>query len=159
MINAVIYTQVHNAELKKCWTKKMSTPIIINPNNFLGRGWSFPPAFSLADGELEMVSDEQDIRESLFILLSTNPGENLLHPDYGCPLHRLVFAPIDGILPVTIRDMVRTAILYYESRIIATDIVVSQNPDQDGRIDILIEYTIVNTNTRTNMVYPFYLNR
>lgn len=132
---------------------------MLNPNNFLGRGWSFPPSFLLADGEIEMVSDEQDIKESLFILLSTNPGENLLHPDYGCPLHRLVFDPMDGSLPVVIRDMVRTAILYYEPRIIPQNIIVSQNPDQDGRLDILIEYTIITTNTRTNMVYPFYLIR
>lgn len=132
---------------------------MLNPNDFLGRGWSFPPSFMPTDGEVEMVSDEQDIKESLFILLSTNPGENLLHPDYGCPLHRLVFDPMDGSLPVIISDMVRTALLYYEPRIIPKNIVVSQNPDQDGRLDILIDYVIVNTNTRTNMVYPFYLIR
>ncbi len=132
---------------------------ITNPNDFLGRGWSFPPTFSVVDGEVDMVSDEQDIRESLFILLSTCPGENLMHPEYGCPLHRLVFDPMDGSLPVIIRDMVRTAILYFESRIIVENIIVSQNANEDGRIDILLEYTIVSTNTRTNMVYPFYLLR
>ncbi len=137
----------------------MSANLVINPNNFLGRGWSFPPSFSLVDGEIDMVSDEQDIKESLFILLSTNPGENLMHPDYGCPLHRLIFDPIDGILPIKIVDMVRTAIIYFEPRVIVNDVIVSQNPDQDGRIDILLEYTIANTNTRTNMVYPFYLIR
>lgn len=130
-----------------------------NPNNFLGTGWSFPPSFSVADGEAELVSDEQDIKESLFILLSTNPGENLLHPDYGCPLHSLVFDPMDGSLPVIIRDMVRTAILYFEPRIVVQDIIVTKNSDQDGRIDILLEYLVVTTNTRTNMVYPFYMTR
>ncbi len=129
----------------------------IQENNFLGTGWGFPPSFSLGDGETIMVTGEQDIKESLFILLSTAPGENLLHPDYGCPLHLLVFNPVNAALHSRIKDMIETAILRFEPRITVEKISIQQSSFFEGRLDIELEYTIITTNTRTNMVYPFYL--
>lgn len=128
-------------------------------HNFLGVGWSFPPSFTTAGYELDTVNDAEDIRQSLFILLSTAPGENLMHPDYGCPLHRFVFDPMTGAFQSIIRDLVQTAILYHEPRIRTQDVQVIASSDEEGRLDIIIDYIIVNTNTRTNMVYPFYLDK
>ena len=42
-----------------------------NKNSFLGKGWAFPPEFSHNDNPTRMSNYEEDIRQSLIILLST----------------------------------------------------------------------------------------
>lgn len=123
--------------------------------SFLGTGWGFPPTFVRGVG-VTMTSDEEDIRSSLEILLSTEVGERVMRPRYGCNLHRLVFEPLDLTLQAYMKDLVKTAILYFEPRIVLDDVTFELDSNE-GRIDITIDYTIAQTNTRNNFVYPFYL--
>lgn len=50
------------------------------------------------------------------------------------------------------------AILYYEPRIALEDLEISESEDLTGLLFINITYTVRSTNSRYNMVYPFYLN-
>lgn len=125
------------------------------PESFLGRGWSFPPTFSRGGRSIEMLEAEQDIRSSLKILLTTTVGERVMQPRYGCNLERLVFEPVDTTLQAYMKERIRTAILYFEPRIIVEDVVLI--PDNlEGRIVIDVSYRIPATNTRANFVFPFY---
>jgi len=123
---------------------------------FLGRGWSFPPTFRDRGHSIDMTEDVVDIERSLAILMSTHIGERVMRPRYGCDLSRLVFEPLDATLQSTVRDLIHTAILYYEPRIILDDVRLTSVPSE-GRLDIELEYTVATTNTRYNFVYPFYL--
>ncbi len=125
--------------------------------SFLGTGWGFPPTFVRGLRGVETVSDEEDIRQSLEILLSTEVGERVMQPKYGCNLHRLLFEPLDLTLQAYMKDLIKTAILYFEPRILLDD-VTFELESEEGRIDITIDYTIATTNTRNNFVYPFYLS-
>jgi len=127
-----------------------------NPS-FLGTGWGFPPEFAGRNRGVRMVSEEDDIRESLKILLSTNPGERVMLPDYGCGLRSRIFAPISEGMIAEIKDLVERAILFFEPRIIltATDVIIRDV--MGGIVELDLSYTIRTTNTRSNMVYPFYL--
>jgi phage baseplate assembly protein W len=131
-------------------------------SNFLGRGWGFPPTFSKnvdqSGGTVVMVQDEEDILQSLHILFSTMTLERVMLPEYGCTLQSQVFESIDSSLFARIRHLLSDAILYYEPRIILNEIDIRQAEDDLGRIDILLDYMIRQTNTRSNMVYPFYLS-
>lgn len=128
-----------------------------NPNRaFLGRGWKFPPEFSKDTREVELVSEEEDIRESLHILLSTVPGERTMNPAYGCELKTMVFDSIDENSEAEIADVVKRAILFFEPRIDIEAIRVDITDAYDGMVHILLDYTVRTTNTRRNMVYPFY---
>lgn len=129
-----------------------------NKNSFLGSGWSFPPEFSPELGRVVMVSDEQDIWESLQIILSTAPGERLLFPRFGCGIRRMVFEPVTHTFINQLREHIRTAILDYEPRITLNEISVERSDNEAGLLRIKIEYTIRATNARSNMVYPFYIN-
>ena len=124
--------------------------------SFLGTGWSFPPAFSKAEKQAVMLSDEADIQSSLEILLSTRPGERVMRPDYGCNLDELVFEPLTTTFKTYIKDLVNTAILYYEPRIEVNKIDINDSGELDGRIILSVEYTVRATNSRYNFVYPFY---
>ncbi|MFT4861923.1 MAG: phage baseplate assembly protein W [Pseudohongiellaceae bacterium] len=127
-------------------------------SSFLGRGWSFPPQFDSNNGvlELQMVSLEADVKESLAILLATTPGERVMQPTFGCGLKRIVFESIDETLITEIKDLIERAVLFFETRISLDDITIDVDDIQEGLIRIYLEYTISSINTRSNIVYPFY---
>lgn len=103
-----------------------------------------------------MLEDEEDIQSSLHILLSTRPGERIMVPGYGCNLDELLFSPLNLTIKTYVVDLIRTAILYYEPRIDVNKIEIDPTDEFHGVLLIQIEYTIRATNSRMNMVYPFY---
>jgi len=125
--------------------------------SFLGTGWGFPPQFDPQNKQGRMVSADDDIRESLYILLSTSPGERVMSPSFGCGLRSRVFGSVSAGMITEVKDLVERAILFFEPRITinAIDVVLRDPPG--GILDIDIRYTVRSTNTRSNMVYPFYL--
>jgi phage baseplate assembly protein W len=124
---------------------------------FLGTGWKFPPEFQRLGKQAAMVSAEPDIRESLRILLSTVPGERLMHPTYGCGLKQMVFERIDGSTVTQIRDRIERAILFFEPRIDVNRVTVAPADPLEGVLRIEIEYTVRATNSRNNIVFPFHV--
>jgi hypothetical protein len=127
--------------------------------NFLGRGWSFPPRFDPRTKEAVMVSAADDIAESLWILLSTSPGERVMVPAYGCGLRRMVFEEATEQTITEMKELIRKAILFFEPRITLNRIDAQLADALSGRVEILLDYTVRTTNTRHNLVYPFYLHQ
>lgn len=137
-------------------------------NDFLGRGWAFPPAFikatdawgSVKESYVQMVAAKEDIAQSLEILLSTSFGERVMQPQFGCNLADYQFESMSNTLIGFVKDTVENAILYYEPRIEMESITVSQADSWDaiqGFLRIDISYRILTTNSRSNFVYDFYL--
>lgn len=124
--------------------------------SFLGTGWSFPPTFNKISFTVDMVSDYKDIEESLTILLSTTPGERLMNPKYGCNLRKFVFEKIDPTLITEINDCIEQAILHFEPRVSFINAELVEQKELEGRVSIIVSYTIIITNTRHNIVFPFY---
>jgi len=124
--------------------------------SFLGRGWSFPPEFQKETGAVKMLEDEADIKSSLEILLATRPGERIMLPEYGCNLEELLFKPMNLTLKTYVIDLIKTAILYHEPRIDVNKIDIDTADELNGVLMINIDYTIRTTNSRKNMVFPFY---
>ena len=124
--------------------------------SFLGTGWTFPPQFDQQAASVSMISDEEDIRSSLEILLSTRPGERVMQPRYGCNLDELLFEPLTTTFKTYMKDLIATAILYFEPRIEVNKIDMDETNELDGKVIISIEYTIRSTNSRFNFVYPYY---
>jgi len=130
-------------------------------NSFLGTGWAFPPAFDRESGSVSLVSDEEDIRQSLNILLSTSLGERVMQPRYGCNLNDYLFEPLSSSMIGFIKDRVESSILIYESRIVVEKIEVTDDGSFDlieGRFIISVEYTIPGTNSCFNYVFDYYKN-
>lgn len=125
--------------------------------SFLGTGWSFPPDFDKQGKNVRMVSDEQDIAESIHILLNTTPGERIMRPEYGCDLKRFVFEKQDSTFITGLNHLIYHALLNFEPRVNFIDAVVVNRDDLDGVLYIQVNYSIIITNTRHNIVFPFYL--
>ena len=103
-----------------------------------------------------MLEDEDDIRSSLEILLSTVQGERILQPTYGCDLTPLLFEPLTTSLRTEMVDKIRNAILYFEPRIDVEKIELKDDQILEGIVLITIDYVIRSTNSRNNFVFPFY---
>jgi phage baseplate assembly protein W len=127
---------------------------------FLGRGWGFPPEFIKDRNgiQLRMVEEEDDIHESLKILFSTRCGERLVDAKYGCDLYKLQFEGLTESIRSRIVEIISKAVLFYEPRISILDVDVRLDTNNviQGRLKISLNYVIRATNTRSNMVYPFY---
>lgn len=124
---------------------------------YLGTGWSFPPTFDREARRTRLVSAEEDINQSLQILLSTSLGERVMQPSYGCDLSDLLFEALTPTVASGIKERVRTAILYHEPRIRVNRLDLSLDDQLQGVVLIEVDYIVISTNSRFNSVYPFYI--
>ena len=126
--------------------------------SFLGRGWSFPPTFDKKRGDIEMVTMEEDIRQSLEIYFSTKLGERIMRNNYGCFLHSQVFELANESLIQGLSKELERSINEFEPRILIIEISALKALSTEGLIEINVAYEIRATNNRSNIVFPFYLN-
>lgn len=129
----------------------------MNDKAFLGRGWSFPPEFKKDNNATCMVREEEDIRQSLHILLETEPGERIHRYDFGCGLKKFVYEPMTVSTQTMMEDVIRTAVLNFEPRITLDEVLFNHEQAAEGILYIELIYTVRSTNNRSNLVYPFYL--
>lgn len=125
--------------------------------SFLGTGWGFPITFSKhPQCAVRMVAEEEDIKESLSILLSTHPGERIMREDYGMSMEDLIFEPVTTNLLTYVEELIRRSILFYEPRINLEKVDILQDELLEGKVKIELQYTVIRTNSRFNFVFPYY---
>ena len=145
--------------------------------DFLGLGWNFPVGLD-AGGQIGLTSDgEQSVRQSIWTILATSPGERVMRPDFGCGIHDLVFGVNNATTATAVTRAVREALATWEPRIDVLDVYAAAaggpgqsntaagGPGQSSTVDqtrpsvlvIEINYQVRSTNSRFNLVYPFYL--
>ena len=107
---------------------------MVMDKTFLGRGWAFPPQFNKTS--VSMVEAEEDIRQSLYVLLSTTPGERVMQPEYGCGLKLRVFDNITSSAVASIVHVVKQAILFFEPRIIVDKVDVHDEEKLEGKYSL-----------------------
>lgn len=122
---------------------------------FLGRGWAFPVAVDAA-GDVAGVEHEKDVRQSIRLIMDTEPGERAMRPDFGAGLRALSFEPMGATTRSLVRHRVERALVTWEPRIDVEEVRVDADP---GAAVLLIEvdYRVRSTNTFYNLVHPFYL--
>jgi len=125
---------------------------------FLGAGWKFPVQCK-AQGEIVLSCYEKDVQEAIQIILSTAPGERLMRPDFGCGIHELVFAPNNTRTAGLARFHVEEALTRWEPRIELQAVQVQADPSNPTLLLIKIDYQVRSTDSRFNLIYPFYLAR
>lgn len=124
--------------------------------DFLGKGWNFPVTGQ--SGHVLMADSEESIRQAIWIILATAPGERMMRPDFGCGIHELVFAVNDITTRTRVAQEVRQALTLWEPRVDLLNVTV----ETKGRGELLlinIQYRVRSTNNLFNMVFPFYLEQ
>ncbi len=126
-------------------------------NSFLGTGLKFPPEIDRATGRFKTVSGNQSVKESLYLILMTQRTERLVRPEFGSDIMGYTFMDTGTTMLSIFRRNVSETILSQEPRI--SEVSVSTEVREDkGVVIVSIDYTVANTNTRDNLVFPFYLN-
>ena len=125
--------------------------------DFLGLGWNFPVGVD-AGGQIAPTPDgDTSIRQSIWTILATSPGERMMRPDFGCGLHDLVFGVNNAATGTAVTRAVRDALATWEPRIDVLDVYAAPDPSRPDVLAIEINYQVRATNSRANLVYPFYL--
>jgi phage baseplate assembly protein W len=123
---------------------------------FLGVGWAFPLRLAF-DWSIETAAYEEDIRESIRIILGTRRNERVMRPDFGAGLEDFVFEPVSPTTLEALKVRVREALVDWEPRIDVDAVEVTADPALHERLLVSIDYRVRSTNTHYNLVYPFYL--
>ncbi len=118
---------------------------------FLGRGWAFPFQFDPASGGIAMSEYEENIRQSIMLIISTKPGERPMLPAFGCKIHQFLFAPNTHATANMIAYHVRHALQRWEPRIEVDG--VRARTGRGGEVRIDVDYRIVATNSPQNLVH------
>lgn len=125
--------------------------------NFLGTGWAFP-VLPDPTGGLPYVSGEASIQDCLLVLLQTATGERVMRPDFGTTAPTLVFAPGSPANLRTLENSISDAIQAYEPRVQLVSVVAEPTPGQENQVVVSVSYQIRRTNTKANLVFPYYLD-
>ena len=124
--------------------------------DFIGRGWAFPIRTD-ANGGIALVSSDREIQEAIRVIVSTSPGERPMRPDFGCRIHDFVFAPADSTTAAAMSAEVTNALTRWEHRIDVENVDVLFANDDPTVFYIDIHYRLKATNSRYNLVFPFYV--
>ncbi|MGC9505805.1 GPW/gp25 family protein [Baaleninema sp.] len=128
--------------------------------DYIGSGLAFPLSLNL-QGNIKLSRDDDNIQESIRIILGTDIGERVYRPDFGSRLSELVFRPLNRDTLLELRLRVEEALEKWEPRIVVRNVLAEPDPIL-GKVDLTIEYQLRNSpdlyETR-NLVYPFYLSQ
>ena len=124
---------------------------------FLGRGFSFPPKVDPVTGKFIMCSGEEDIRQSIYMILMTRRNERAMMPDFGCNLHDYVYELPDDVSLSLLNSEVLSALTQWEPRIIDVALGIDASDILNGKLMLEISYTVRATNNPGNLVFPYYL--
>ncbi len=124
--------------------------------DFLGIGWKFPIQLD-NNGKFALSKYEEDIKEAIIIILKTQPGERVMHPEFGCGINNYIFSIINTNNLLQIENEIKRALVLYEPRISIQEVKASSNESAQGYLNINIDYQVKSTNSRQSIVYPFYL--
>jgi phage baseplate assembly protein W len=127
-------------------------------SDFLGRGWRFPIVPD-AGGALRYVEGDENVEQSLWLLLSTGWGERVMRARFGTNARELVFAPGSVANLRALEASVEEAVAAFEPRVGLVGVVATPDPIETERVDIEVTYTVLRTNTRSSFVFPYYLTR
>jgi phage baseplate assembly protein W len=127
-------------------------------NDFLGLGWNFPISLDDDSGQVELAPNgEEGIRQSIWMILGTSPGERVMRPDFGCGIHDMVFGVNNAATASAVAGAVREALAVWEPRVDVLDVYALPDRSRPNLLLIEINYQVRSTNSRFNLVYPFYL--
>lgn len=124
--------------------------------NFLGTGMAFPIAINPGTGRFETSSGETSVKQSIYLILMTGKGERGMRRDFGSKILSYTFGDTSGTMISLMTHDLQNAILKQEPRVKDVQITVDKEQVKDALV-IDIGYTIIDSNIRDNLVFPFYL--
>jgi uncharacterized protein len=123
---------------------------------FIGQGWKFPLETD-ATGAIALDGDDSNLEKAIRLILGTAPGERPMRPEFGCGVHKFVFAPADATTAGRLSVEVKRSLKQWEPRIDVRNVDVSVDEYDHNTLYIRIEYTTKGSYDPRNLVFPFYV--
>ena len=127
----------------------------MNSKSFMGVGLSFPMRINAQTGRFALSRHEDNIHESVKLILNTFRGERVMRPEFGGVSENVLFSDLSAEVLTGLRDGIKTALESYEPRI--ADVSVKTERVNQGELIIEISYRVRTTNNLFSRVYPFYV--
>ncbi len=108
----------------------------------MAEGWQFPFGISMEHGRVETSSGSENIRQSVRIILLTEPGERMMHPRFGTKLHQFLFENMDSQTREMICREVRNSLQTWEKRIQDIRVEAHLAPESQGELQVAVTYRI-----------------
>ena len=115
---------------------------MIDVGRLFGRGTAFPPYID-EGGRISWSAGAQNIRESIRVILLTEPGERLMLPDFGAGLKRFLFQPNTVTTHRLIEEVILQALDQWEPRIEVDSVEVEADDDDPTSALVTIRYTLI----------------
>lgn len=128
----------------------------MNGKEFMGQGLKFPLQIDPKTGKFAMVSAEEDIAESIGIILHTVQGERVMRPEFGTNVMDYTFSAASESERQSLAFELREQLSYQEPRIDDINVRCRETDELEGAIVVELDYRVRSTNNRYNHVYPFY---
>lgn len=125
---------------------------------FLGTGWKFPVSIDGAAGRIRMSSNEENIEDSVRLIIGTRKGERVMEPEFGCRIWEYSFETLNYTTLHAMKNEVESALIRWEPRITDIQVDIDDEKAGEGLLLIHVSYMVRSTNNLYNMVYPFYIN-
>jgi phage baseplate assembly protein W len=115
-----------------------------------GRSIGFPPRIG-ADGRWAWSEGSDNIRESIQIILMTEPGERVMLNTFGCGLRRYLFEPNTPATRRLIQERVQDALRLWEPRLIVESVAVEPDAHDAQKVIVTISYKLVASQTAAQL--------
>ncbi len=125
---------------------------------FLGKGWKFPIEVDSTTGRIMISEFEEDIAESIQIIMRTSKGERVMRANFGCGIQDFIFGLTDVTTLHRLESNIQEAIRIWEPRVHEVEIKAAPDPLESGKLLIHVQYLVRRTNNLFNQVYPFYIH-
>lgn len=112
-----------------------------------GKGMAFPPRVD-AGGRIAWSEGEDNIRESMRLILMTEPGERLRLPQFGAGLGRFLFEPNTVATHTLIKERIVESLKRWEPRVRIEDVVVGADRVDPQAALAVITFRLVATQTQ-----------
>jgi phage baseplate assembly protein W len=127
-------------------------------NGFLGRGWKFPIQVDETTGRIMMSEFEEDIAESIRIIIGTSKGERVMRPSFGSGIQNFLFGLTDSTTMSLLESNVKESIIAWEARVMDIEVEAVLDKNQSGKVLVTIQYRVRSTNNLHNLVFPYYIH-
>ena len=123
---------------------------------FLGTGWKFPITVERASGRIQMSSKEENIEDSIRIIIGTRKGERMMEPEFGCRIWEYSSETVDHTTLYAMKNEVEDSLVQWEPRITEIHVEISDEKIEQGLLLIHISYKVHSKNNVYHLIYPFY---
>lgn len=104
------------------------------------KGWKFPIQVDEVTGKIKTVEDNEDIKQSIRIILETQKNERKIYPNFGTDLRSYMFEIVDHVFISNIKNTIESSIRMWATHLEDMNVAVNASSGAISKIEVNIDY-------------------